>query len=163
MPQQQRHRIAIYPGSFDPMTNGHLDLIRRAARIADHLIVAVLPNSAKQPLLSTGERIQLIQSSTQDIPNVEVVGFDGLLSDFAVARDASLLIRGLRTVGDFEVETQMASLNRQLNAALETIFLPARPELAHISSRFVKEIHALGGDITPFVPTAVLNYLGKVH
>jgi pantetheine-phosphate adenylyltransferase len=146
---------AIYPGSFDPLTNGHLDVIRRAARLADHLIVAVLKNTQKQPLFAAAERIDMIRETTAEIPGIEVATFDGLLADYARQRQARWIIRGLRAVSDYEIEFQMAAINRRLNTDLDTLFLPAIEDSSFISSRMVKEIITLGGDPSPFVPPSV--------
>jgi pantetheine-phosphate adenylyltransferase len=146
---------AIYPGSFDPLTNGHLDVIRRAARLADHLIVAVLHNSQKQPLFAADERMEMIREATSEIAGIEVAAFDGLLADYARQRQAHWIIRGLRAISDYEIELQMAAVNRRLNAEVDTLFLPATEESSFISSRMVKEIITLGGDASAFVPAAV--------
>jgi pantetheine-phosphate adenylyltransferase len=146
---------AIYPGSFDPLTNGHLDVIRRAARLADHLIVAVLKNTQKQPLFAAAERMDMIRETTAEIPGIEVATFDGLLADYARQRQARWIIRGLRAVSDYEIEFQMAAINRRLNTELDTLFLPAIEDSSFISSRMVKEIITLGGDPSPFVPPSV--------
>jgi pantetheine-phosphate adenylyltransferase len=146
---------AIYPGSFDPLTNGHLDVIRRAARLADHLIVAVLKNTEKQPLFAAAERMDMIRETTAEIPGIEVATFDGLLADYARQRQARWIVRGLRAVSDYEIEFQMAAINRRLNTDLDTLFLPAIEDSSFISSRMVKEIITLGGDPSPFVPPSV--------
>ena len=150
---------AIYPGSFDPVTNGHLDLIHRALGIFDEVIVAVANNSAKQPLFSTQERMTLLHESLGDQPGLTIESLDGLLVQFARKREAFVLIRGLRAVSDFEFEFQMALTNRRLEPKIETIFLAPREDCIFLSSRIVKEVAALGGDVTAFVPAAVATAL----
>ncbi len=151
--------VAIYPGSFDPLTNGHLDVITRAARFADHLIVAVLNNLQKQPLFSIDERLQMIREATRHILNVEADSFNGLLVDYAHRRHARVIIRGIRAISDYETELQMAAINRRLRPETETVFLLGSAEYAFISSRMVKEIISLGGDVAQFVPPAVASRL----
>lgn len=146
---------AIYPGSFDPLTNGHLDIIRRAARLADELIVAVLNNTQKTPLFTTAERVEMIREATSDLVGVEVACFHGLLVDYARERGARWIVRGLRAISDYETELQMAAINRRLYPEIDTLFLPGVEESAFISSRMVKEIITLGGDASAFVPAAV--------
>ena len=146
---------AIYPGSFDPVTDGHLDVITRAARFADHLIVAVLNNSQKQPLFPVGERVSMLEEATAALANVSVASFAGLLVDYAAERKANLIIRGIRAISDYETELQMAAINRRMRPELETIFLLGSEEYAFISSRMVKEIISHGGDVSQFVPPAV--------
>jgi len=161
-------RIAIYPGTFDPLTLGHQDIIRRASHICDELIVGVAENSGKNPLFSTEERIniasQVIEEDKKNgiLPShVTVKGFDRLLTDFARAEGASLLVRGLRAVSDFEYEFQMASANKRLHSELETIFLMA-PETQHfVASRLVKEVATFGGDISSFVPERVAAFIAS--
>lgn len=143
--------IAIYPGSFDPITKGHLNIIERAAKMFDKLIVAILINSSKNSLFSMEERLELIRESTKHLPNVELDFFSGLLVDYAKKREANILIRGLRAVSDFEVEMQMALVNHKLNSALDTVFLCSDSEFAYLSSSIVKEIAFFGGDISDFV------------
>ncbi len=150
-------RIAVFAGSFDPLTNGHADVIARSAPLFDRLIVAVLVNASKQPLFSADERVAMIRRVVG--PGVEVETFDGLLAAFAHARGASVAVRGLRTGAEFAEEWQMALMNRHLNAGLETLFMPASAEHAHISSRLVKEIARLGGPIDGLVPPAVAAHL----
>lgn len=145
----------MYPGSFDPVTNGHLDVIRRAARIADEVLVAVARNSEKSPLFTTDERIELIRKVTATIPNVRVVTFTGLLADAVSAFEVSAVIRGLRAVSDFEYEFQMALMNRELSAGCETLFMMPSPEYSYVSSRLIKEIARCSGDISMFVPRTV--------
>jgi pantetheine-phosphate adenylyltransferase len=152
-------RTVIYPGSFDPVTNGHLDVIQRAARLFDRVIVAVANNDSKQPLFTLEERRQLVSQATRSMANVETDSFDGLLIDYARARRAHAIIRGLRAVSDFEFEFQLALINRRMNEAVETIFLMPRETYTFLSSRIVKEICRLGGDVSPFVPPPVLRAL----
>jgi pantetheine-phosphate adenylyltransferase len=154
-----RTLIAIYPGSFDPLTNGHLDIIHRAANLADHLTIAILNNSAKQPLFSVEERLSMIRESTSKIANVEVDSFSGLLVDYAARRSANGIIRGIRAISDYEIELQMALINRRLRPETETLFLMAGEEFSFISSRMIKEIITLGGDVSAFVPPVVLKRL----
>ena len=145
-------RRAIYPGSFDPVTNGHLDVIDRARKLFDEVIVAVAHNDQKHPLFTLEERLDLLQRTIGELENVEIAPLDGLLVDFAVARKATAVIRGLRAVSDFEFEFQMALMNRKLEATVETIFLMPKEEYTYLSSRIVKEIARLGGDVTEFRP-----------
>lgn len=152
-------RTVIYPGSFDPVTNGHLDVIQRAARLFDRVIVAVANNDSKQPLFTLEERRQLVAQATRSFANVETDSFDGLLIDYARARHATAIIRGLRAVSDFEFEFQLALINRRMNETIETIFLMPRETYTFLSSRIVKEICRLGGDVSPFVPAPVLRAL----
>jgi pantetheine-phosphate adenylyltransferase len=152
-------RRAIYPGSFDPVTNGHLDVIDRARKLFDEVIVAVAHNDQKHPLFTLEERLKLLQSTVGRLKNVEIAPLDGLLVDFAVARKAATVIRGLRAISDFEFEFQMALMNRKLEATVETIFLMPKEEYTYLSSRIVKEIARLGGDVSEFVPGAVAKAL----
>lgn len=152
-------KIAIYPGSFDPITNGHLDVIARAAGLFDHLIIAVANNSEKRPLFSTDERVRLIQESVAGMAGVEVVTFRGLLVNFASERGAMVVVRGLRAVTDFEYEFQMALMNRTLRDEVETVFLAAREEYTYLSSRIIKEVARLGGDVSGMVPAPVAEAL----
>jgi pantetheine-phosphate adenylyltransferase len=151
--------IAIYPGSFDPVTNGHLDIISRAARFVDHLIVAILENSQKIPLFAAAERIAMLREATAHLEHVEVDAFEGLLVDYAAKREATLIVRGIRAISDYELELQMAAINRRLRPETETIFLLGNEEHSFISSRMVKEIVSLGGDVSKFVPPAVMKRL----
>ena len=151
--------VAIYPGSFDPPTNGHLDLIARAANLVNHLIVAVLQNTQKNALFTTAERAEMLKEITAHLPNVEIDSFDGLLVDYAARRNANAILRGIRNVSDYEIETQMAILNRRMRAQTETLFLPASAEHSFLSSRMVKEIITLGGDASSFVPEPVMRRL----
>ena len=146
---------ALYPGSFDPVTNGHLDVLARAARLFDEVLVAVAHNSTKEGLFSPLERVQFLEEATRDLPNVRVTHFHGLLVDFARAQRARALIRGLRAVSDFEFEFQMALMNRSLEPELETLFLMPSEEYTYLSSRMVKEVARLGGDVSRFVPYCV--------
>jgi pantetheine-phosphate adenylyltransferase len=148
-------RRAIYPGSFDPVTNGHLDVIDRARKLFDEVIVAVAHNDQKQPLFTLEERLLLLQGTIGKLDHVEIAPLDGLLVDFAVARQATAVIRGLRAVSDFEFEFQMALMNRKLEATVETIFLMPKEEYTYLSSRIVKEIARLGGDVEEFLPAQV--------
>jgi pantetheine-phosphate adenylyltransferase len=152
-------RRAIYPGSFDPVTNGHLDVIERARKLFDEVVVAVAHNDEKQPLFSLAERLQFLRSSLGHSDNVKVDSFEGLLVEFASSQKAGAVIRGLRAISDFEFEFQMALMNRKLEGTVETIFLMPKEEYTYLSSRIVKEIARLGGDITQFVPTAVASAL----
>jgi pantetheine-phosphate adenylyltransferase len=154
-------RRAIYPGSFDPVTNGHLDVIERARKLFDEVIVAVAHNDEKQPLFSLNERLELLRDSVGKSNNVRIASFEGLLVDFAKSENASAVIRGLRAISDFEFEFQMALMNRKLEGAVETIFLMPKEEYTYLSSRIVKEIARLGGDISAFVPAAVAEELGQ--
>ena len=152
-------RRAIYPGSFDPITNGHLDVLQRAAGIFDNLIIAVARDNSKQSLFTVEERVELIRNAAAEIPGIEVMPFDGLLVNFARKHQAWALVRGLRAVSDFEFEFQLALMNRKLEPNLETLFLMPREEYTYISSRLVKEICRLGGHIEQFVPPNVVTAL----
>jgi pantetheine-phosphate adenylyltransferase len=153
--------VALYPGSFDPVTYGHLDVIERGSRIVERLIVAVLRNQEKSPLFSVEERMEMLGETVQPYANVEVACFDGLLVDFAAQRGANLILRGIRAVSDYELEWQMALMNRRLRPEIETVFLMAREECSFISSHLVKEIAALGGNVSTLVPPAVDRRLKK--
>ena len=150
---------ALYPGIFDPITNGHLDVIERAARLFDHVLVAVADNNAKNALFSTEDRVSLIRQSVSALPNVQVTSFKGLLVDFAAASGARVVVRGLRAVTDFEYEFQMALMNKTLRPDLETIFLASREVFTYVSSRVIKEVARLGGDVTRMVPAPVASAL----
>lgn len=150
---------AIYPGTFDPITKGHSDLIMRASKLFDHVIVAVANNPGKQPLFSLDERVELAQNSLLELSNVEVCGFEGLLIDVAMEMQANILIRGLRAVSDFEHEFQLASMNRKMQPEIETLFLTPAEQFTYISSSLVREIAALGGDVSDFVSPTVLAAL----
>ena len=148
-------RIGVYPGTFDPVTRGHMDIIRRGAKLVDRLVIGVTTNPSKSPMFTIEERLATVVRETADIAGVSVVCFDLLLMEFAERQNASLIIRGLRAVADFEYEYQMAGMNQQLNNRIETVFLMADVALQPIASRLVKEIALYGGDIRKFVPPAV--------
>ncbi|MGA2589679.1 MAG: pantetheine-phosphate adenylyltransferase [Bryobacteraceae bacterium] len=147
--------IAIYPGSFDPITNGHLDLIERGCRLFDKLIVSILSNETKQPLFSVEERIEMLREVVGGYPNVAVDSFGGLLVDYAAQNNATVLLRGIRAISDYEYELQMALMNRRLRPDIETVFMMASEAYSFISSRLVKEVFGLGGDIAGLVPPSV--------
>ncbi|MGC8793770.1 MAG: pantetheine-phosphate adenylyltransferase [Bryobacteraceae bacterium] len=153
--------IAVYPGSFDPITYGHLDLIERASRLFDRLIVAVLRNEAKKPLFSVEERVEMAREVLRDFDNVEVESFGGLLVDFATARGARVILRGIRAISDYEYELQMALMNRRLAPGIETLFMMAREDYSFLSARLVKEVVALGGNVSGLVPPPVEERLRK--
>jgi pantetheine-phosphate adenylyltransferase len=153
-------RLAIYPGSFDPITNGHVDVIRRAARLFDRVVVAVLVNAEKQPLFSTTERVEMIRTAIGDQAAIDVETFDGLLVEYAERRGATAIIRGLRAIADFEYELQMALMNQRLNARVETVFLMPSEAFIYTSSRLVKEVFMLGGSVQGLVPPIVEARLG---
>jgi pantetheine-phosphate adenylyltransferase len=148
-------RTAIYPGSFDPLTNGHLDVIERAVKLFDRVVVAVAKNESKQPLFSLEERLHLVRESIKNIPDAEADSFDSLLVEYAHKHNAQAIVRGLRAVSDFEFEFQLALMNRKLNEKVETIFMMPKDTYTFLSSRIIKEIARLGGDITAFVPVHV--------
>jgi len=152
-------RIAVYPGTFDPLTNGHLDIIRRGARLFDRVLVAVLENEGKSPVFSVAERMELISRCTRDVDAVEVHSFKGLLVDFMRRVNATVVVRGIRAVSDYEYELQMALMNRELYDGAETIFMLPAVEYTYVSSRLVKEVFRLGGDISSLVPGPVLEAL----
>lgn len=154
-------RTAIYPGSFDPLTNGHLDVLQRASKLFDRVVVAIAKNESKNPLFTLNERLALLKPAIARMPNVEVEIFEGLLVDYARKQNAVAIVRGLRAVSDFEFEFQMALMNRKLNEQIETIFMMPKETYTFISSRIVKEIARLGGDISPFVPPHVETALRK--
>jgi len=154
-------RRAIYPGSFDPVTNGHLDVIDRARKLFDEVIVAVAHNDQKDPLFTLNERLEFLQQTVGEMDNVKIAPLNGLLVDFAIAKNATAVVRGLRAISDFEFEFQMALMNRKLEASIETIFLMPKEEYTYLSSRIVKEIARLGGDISEFVPESVAGALNK--
>lgn len=154
-------RRAIYPGSFDPVTNGHLDVAERARKLFDEVIISVADNDEKEALFSLEERLDLLRQSFGKIDNVRLAHFDGLLVEFAAAQKVQAVIRGLRAVSDFEFEFQMALMNRKLQGSVETIFLMPKEEYTYLSSRLVKEIARLGGDVSEFVPAAVATALAK--
>jgi pantetheine-phosphate adenylyltransferase len=155
----RQSKTAIYPGSFDPVTSGHYDIIVRASRLFDKLIVAVAPNPAKQPLFAIEERVAILQEVCASLPNVQVERFDGLLVDFAVQCGAQVIIKGLRAVSDFDYELQMALTNRRLCPQIETVFMMTNSEYVFLSSSIVKEIARLGGSVQGLVPKAVEPYL----
>jgi pantetheine-phosphate adenylyltransferase len=160
-PYRGEMRLAIYPGSFDPITNGHVDVIARAATLFDEVLVAVAVNDAKRGLFSMEERVAMIREVTGRFPKVKVVAFEGLLVEFARREGAVAVVRGLRAVSDFEFEFQMALMNRKLEPAIETVFLTPREEYTYLSSRIVKEIARLGGAVDAFVPAPVVEALRK--
>lgn len=160
------NRIGVYPGTFDPITNGHLDIIRRARRLVDHLVVAVAVSAGKDPMFDIDERMAIVRDEIAALEDgsacsVEVQPFGGLLMDFAQAAGAAMIVRGLRAVSDFEYEFQMTGMNARLNADIETVFLMASEKHQFIASRLVKEIARLGGDVTGFVSANVRDHLGQ--
>ncbi|MCT4687381.1 pantetheine-phosphate adenylyltransferase [Vallitalea sp.] len=156
-------RIAVYPGSFDPTTNGHLDIIKRSAKLVDKLIVGVLKNNSKQPLFSTDERVELLKKLTKDMENVEVDSFSGLLVDFLKEKNATIIVRGFRAVSDFEYELQIAQTNYSLDNNIETICLITRVEYSFLSASIVKEVAMYGGDISKMVPEETAVYMNKKY
>ena len=156
-------RVAIYPGSFDPLTNGHVDIIERGSRIFDSIIVAILANVEKTPLFSEKERIEILREVFKDRANVKIETFNGLLVDYAKQKEAHVIVRGLRAVSDFEYEFQMALMNRQLNAGLETVFLVPAQGLSYISSSLVREVARYGGDVSALVHPFVAKALRQHH
>ena len=159
----QTQRLAVYPGSFDPLTNGHVDIITRGVRLFDRIVVAILVNLDKAPLFTASERVEMARDVFSDQPNVEVDTFEGLLVDYARRREASVIVRGLRAISDFEYESQMALMNRRLNSSIETVFMmPAEP-YTYVSSRLVKEVFALGGSVDGLVPSPVEGRLREKH
>jgi pantetheine-phosphate adenylyltransferase len=161
MTQPHSGVVAIYPGSFDPITSGHLDVIERGSRMFSRLIVAVLQNEAKRPLFSVPERIDMLRGSLTGFAGVEVDTFQGLLADYAMAKGARVILRGIRAISDYEYELQMALMNRRLQPGLETVFLPASETFSFISSKLVKEVISLGGNITGLVPPLVEDHLRR--
>lgn len=158
-------KVAICPGSFDPVTNGHLDIIHRAAELFDEVIVLVLTNTSKTPVFTKEERVQLIERATADLPQVTVESFDGLLADYAKKKQAVAIVKGLRAMSDFEYEFQMALTNRKLYPEAETVFLTTKEEHMYLSSSLVRQVAGLGGDISDFVPACIVpdifNKIGK--
>ncbi len=147
--------LAVYPGSFDPITNGHVDIILRGSRLFDRIIVAMLVNAEKNPMFSMEERVEIARTVFKDLPNVEIDTFDGLLVDYMARRKANVIVRGLRAVSDFEFEFQMALMNRRLNDNVETVFMMPAEQYTYISSRLIKEVAALGGQVGGLVPDLV--------
>ena len=156
-----KQRIGVYPGTFDPITLGHLDIIRRGAHLVDRLVIGVTTNPSKEPMFTVAERMEMVRREVADVPGVSVVEFDSLLMDFAEREGATLILRGLRAVADFEYEYQMAGMNQQLNDRIETVFLMADVSLQPIASRLVKEIARYGGSIDKFVTPAVAADVAK--
>lgn len=152
---------AIYPGSFDPVTLGHLDLIQRSSNLFDKIIVSVTNNRVKQPLFTIQERVEMLQEVTAGINGVEVDSFSGLLVDYARSKQAQIVLRGLRAISDFEFEFQMALTNRKIDPSVNTLFMMPNEEFSYLSSSIIREIASLGGDVTPFVPVAVAERLKK--
>lgn len=159
----EQMKIAVYPGSFDPVTKGHLDVIRRASRIFDKVIVAVLVNRAKNPVFSPEERVEMINAVTADLPNVESDHFCGLLVDYCNKVHATAVVKGLRAVSDFEYEFQMALTNRQLNESVDTVFLTTATQYMYISSSIVRELAQYGGDVSAFVPEPVVQRIEEKY
>ena len=161
-------KLAVYPGSFDPLTNGHVDIIERGTRLFDKIIVAILVNVEKSPLFSMQERVEIVREVFKGHPNVEVDTFEGLLVDYVAARKADVIVRGLRALSDFETEFQMALMNRRLNSHIETVFMMPAEQYTYISSRLIKEVFSLGGQVRGLVPEIVESRLrekqrGKAH
>jgi pantetheine-phosphate adenylyltransferase len=152
-------RLAVFPGSFDPLTNGHVDIVLRSAHLFERVVVAVLVNHEKKPLFTPDERVSIIREVFGEYPNVEVDTFGGLLVDYARLRRASAIVRGIRAVSDFELEFQMALMNRHLEPTLETVFMMPAEQYTYLSSRLIKEVFGLGGDIRGLVPPAVERWL----
>ena len=148
-------KIAVYPGSFDPVTNGHLDVLERASWLFSHIVMAVVVNPSKEPLISLEERMELLRKAVHDVPNVEIDSFSGLLIDYVRQKNSSIVIRGLRALSDFEYEFQMAHINKKLGPDIETVFIAADNRYTFISSRTIKEIFSVGGDISSMVPPVV--------
>ena len=155
-------RKGIYPGSFDPVTLGHLDIIHRAAELVDELVIAILHNSSKKGLFTTEERIALLKRVTEDIPNIKVISFDGLLVDCAIQYGTKPIIRGLRAVTDFEYELQLAQTNKRLRPDIDTIFLTTNVKYSYLSSSVVREVASYGGDISHFVPEKIIDDVYKI-
>jgi pantetheine-phosphate adenylyltransferase len=153
--------LAVYPGSFDPVTNGHLDIIRRGSRLFDRILVAILRNPEKEPLFSLEERKKILLRATSEMSNVTVDSFDGLLVNYARRRGAQVIVRGLRALSDFEYEFQMALMNRRLDAGIETVFMMPSETYSYLSSRLVKEVVRLGGSVAGLVPAEVERRLGR--
>lgn len=153
--------LALCPGSFDPPTNGHIDIVQRASRHFDRVIVAVLRNPSKEPLLAVEERVKLLEEALADLPSVEVVGFEGLLVDLARERGADVIVKGLRSTSDMGYELQMAHINAALLGATDTVFIAASPEWSFVSSSMVKQVAHYGGDVSAFVPPSVVEALAR--
>jgi len=151
--------LAVYPGSFDPLTNGHVDIIMRGARLFDRIVIAILVNAEKSPLFSMDERVDIVRTVFKGVPNVEVDTFQGLLVDYVERRNAQVIVRGLRAVSDFEFEFQMALMNRRLNGKIETVFMMPAEQYSYISSRLIKEVFSLGGRVHGLVPDIVEDRL----
>jgi pantetheine-phosphate adenylyltransferase len=156
-------RLAIFPGSFDPLTNGHVDIVLRSVRLFERVVVAVLVNPDKRPLFSADERVAIIREVFREYPNVEVATFNGLLVDYARRRRATAIVRGMRAVSDFELEFQMALMNRHLEPALETVFMMPAEQYTYLSSRLIKEVFGLGGDVAGLVPPVVEQWMRRKH
>jgi pantetheine-phosphate adenylyltransferase len=150
-----KSRLAVYPGSFDPLTNGHIDIIERGTHLFEKIIVAILVNAEKAPLFTTQERVEILKEVFRSHPNVEVDTFDGLLVDYVTRRKANVIVRGLRAISDFESEFQMALMNRRLNPHVETVFMMPAEQYTYISSRLIKEVFSLGGRVSGLVPAIV--------
>ncbi len=155
--------IAVYPGSFDPLTNGHFDVIKRGARVFDHLIVAVSDNPAKQALFTRDERVEMIKDVTKGVKNISAEWFEGLLVDYVRRKKAGVILRGIRTISDFEYEYQMAMTNRTFAGEIETVFVMTHEEFSFVSSRLIKEAASLGGDVSSFVPKEVEKWLKRKY
>ncbi len=152
---------AVYPGSFDPITFGHMDILKRALRSFDEVTIAVLKNTSKNPLFTFEERVAMIEEATRGIEGVKVDSFDGLLVDYLQTQEIDVIVKGLRAISDFEAEFQMAAVNRKLNAQIETVFIMTRTEYMYLSSSIVKEVARLGGEVSEFVPTCVIEQLKR--
>jgi pantetheine-phosphate adenylyltransferase len=153
--------LAVYPGSFDPLTNGHVDIINRGVQLFDRIVVAILVNADKSPLFTVEERVEITRAVFKELPNVEVDTFDGLLVDYVRRRNAQVIVRGLRAVSDFEYEFQMALMNRRLNHRIETVFMMPAEQYTYISSRMIKEVFSLGGQVRGLVPDMVEDRLRR--
>jgi pantetheine-phosphate adenylyltransferase len=156
-------RLAVFPGSFDPLTNGHVDIVLRSAHLFERVIVGVLVNPDKKPLFTPDERVAIIREVFREYPNVEVDTYNGLLVDYARRRRASAIVRGMRAISDFEREFQMALMNRHLEPALETVFMMPAEQYTYLSSRLIKEVFSLGGDVRGLVPPAVERWMRRKH
>lgn len=154
--------VAVYPGTFDPVTNGHSDLVQRASKLFDHVIVAIAANPGKTPLFNLDQRVAMVSRVLSDIPNVEVCGFSDLLVNFVRQKNANVILRGLRVVSDFEFEMQLASMNRRLDNTIETVFLTPAEETSFISASLVKEVALYGGDVSQFVHAVVVDELNNI-